>query len=50
NATFHKRNDTQSAILNAGHTLEYLPPHSPDLNLIIGPRKGYRKKDTLFNR
>ncbi|NQY81977.1 MAG: transposase, partial [Alphaproteobacteria bacterium] len=50
NATFHKRKDTQSAILNAGHTLEYLPPHSPDLNPIMGPGKGYRKKETLFNR
>ena len=34
NATFHKRQDTQFAILKAGHTLEYLPPYSPDLNPI----------------
>lgn len=34
NATFHKRADTQAAIKKAGHTLEYLPPYSPDLNNI----------------
>jgi transposase len=34
NATFHKRQDTQKLILEAGHTLEYLPPYSPDLNPI----------------
>lgn len=34
NATFHKRKDTQAAILSAGHTLQYLPPYSPDLNPI----------------
>jgi transposase len=34
NATFHKRHDIQQAIANAGHTLEYLPPYSPDLNEI----------------
>lgn len=34
NATFHKRLDIQNAIANAGHTLEYLPPYSPDLNPI----------------
>ena len=34
NATFHKRKDTQLAIIQAGHTLEYLPPYSPDLNPI----------------
>ncbi|NQY82450.1 MAG: transposase, partial [Alphaproteobacteria bacterium] len=50
NATFHKRKDTQSAILNAGHTLEYLPLYSPDLNPIISPGKGYQEKDTLFNQ
>ena len=32
NATFHKRQDIQTAIANAGHTLEYLPSYSPDLN------------------
>ena len=32
NATFHKRQDIKDAIINAGHTLEYLPPYSPDLN------------------
>ena len=34
NATFHKRKDTQQAIIHAGHILEYLPPYSPDLNPI----------------
>lgn len=34
NATFHKRQDTQNAFIQAGHTLEYLPPYSPDLNPI----------------
>ena len=34
NAAFHKRQDIQEAITSAGYTLEYLPPYSPDLNLI----------------
>jgi len=34
NASFHKRDDTQKAIKKAKHTLEYLPPYSPDLNPI----------------
>lgn len=34
NATFHKRTDTKSMIAAEGHTLEYLPPYSPDLNPI----------------
>jgi transposase len=34
NATFHKREDIQTAIQQAGMTLEYLPPYSPDLNPI----------------
>lgn len=34
NATFHKRQDTQHAIACAGHTLEFLPPYSPELNPI----------------
>lgn len=34
NAAFHKRQDIRNAIQNAGHTLEYLPAHSPDLNPI----------------
>jgi transposase len=34
NATFHKRQDTQHAITSTGHTLEYLPAYSPDLNSI----------------
>lgn len=34
NASFHKRKDTQKAITDAKHILEYLPPYSPDLNPI----------------
>ena len=34
NAAFHKRQDTQQAIRQAGHTLEYLPTYSPELNPI----------------
>lgn len=34
NATFHKREDTQELIQNAGHTILYLPPYSPNFNLI----------------
>ena len=34
NATFHKRQDIQQAFKQADHTLEYLPPYSPDLNPI----------------
>ena len=34
NATFHKRTDIQEAIKDAGHTLEYMPTYSPDLNPI----------------
>jgi transposase len=34
NATFHKRQDTQQSIPNAGHILEYLPAYSPNLNPI----------------
>ena len=33
-ATFHKRADLQHLLRQAGHILEYLPPHSPDLNPI----------------
>jgi transposase len=34
NATFHKRQDIRAAIVNAGHSLVFLPPYSPDLNPI----------------
>lgn len=34
NAPFHKRQDIEKAILSQGHTLEYLPSYSPDLNPI----------------
>jgi transposase len=34
NAAFHKKATTQKMIALAGHTLEFLPPYSPDLNPI----------------
>lgn len=34
NAAFHKGKSMQQKIKAAGHTLEYLPPYSPDLNPI----------------
>jgi transposase len=34
NASFHKRDDIEQAILDAGHILEYLPVYSPELNPI----------------
>ena len=34
NASFHKSKSMQEKIQTAGHTLEYLPPYSPDLNPI----------------
>lgn len=34
NATFHKGAEMKLSITNAGHTLLYLPPYSPDLNPI----------------
>ena len=33
-ATFHRRQNTKTMILQAGHILEYLPPYWPDLNPI----------------
>jgi transposase len=47
NATCHKRQDTQNSLASAGHTLEYLPAYSPDLNPIEhkwAQAKSYRKK------
>lgn len=34
NASFHKRSDMITVIHREGHTLEYLPAYSPDLNPI----------------
>ena len=34
NATFHKNQAILDAIRAAGHIVEFLPPYSPDLNLI----------------
>lgn len=48
NAAFHKRQDIKSVIKKAGHTLEYLPPYSPDLNPIEhkwAQAKSIRKKE-----
>ena len=47
NATFHKSQTMQETIKRAGHTLEYLPPYSPDLNHIEkkwAQAKALRKK------
>ena len=57
NATFHKRKDMIQAIKSQGHTPEYLPPYSPDLNPIEhkwAQAKAIRKKckcsvDDVFN-
>ncbi|WP_256211886.1 transposase [Nitrosomonas communis] len=48
NTTLHKRQDIQTAIANAGHTLEYLPSYSPDFNDIEpkwGQAKAIRKRE-----
>jgi transposase len=58
NAAFHKASLIQECIKNAGHTLEYLPPYSPDLNPIEhkwAQAKAIRKQyhcsiDVLFNK
>ena len=34
NAAFHKSQRTKELIENNGHKLEFLPPYSPDLNLM----------------
>lgn len=34
NASFHKRNDMVESLQKEGHSLEFLPPYSPDLNPI----------------
>ena len=47
NAAFHKNKAMQKMIENAGHTLLYLPPYSPDLNPIEhkwAQAKALRKK------
>ena len=57
NATFHKRQDTQKQIQEAGCILEYLPAYSPDLNPIErkwAQAKALRRKlrcdvNTLFS-
>ncbi len=46
-ANFHRRSDTRALIKAAGHTLEYLPAYSPDLNDIEhkwAEAKAYRRK------
>ena len=58
NATFHKGKDMIKSIENAGHTLEYLPPYSPQLNPIEkkwAQAKSIRRKhkceiDSLFKK
>ena len=57
NATFHKGQAMQQTLDEAGHTLLYLPPYSPDLNPIEkkwAHAKAYRRKEKcsledLFN-
>ena len=52
NAAFHKNNKTQKVIKNSGHTLEYLPPYSPDPNAIEhkwAQAKAIRKKITALS-
>lgn len=34
NAAFHKSKKTKELIENKGHIIEFLPPYSPDFNLI----------------
>jgi len=49
-ATFHQRSDTKIAIADAGHTLEYLPAYSPELNDIEhtwAEAKSYSRKTGL---
>jgi transposase len=46
-------NDREYAILQAGHTLEYLPPYAPDLNPIEpkwAQSKVIRKKSRLYTK
>jgi len=58
NASFHKRDDVRRLIEQAGHSLEFLPPYSPDLNPIEhkwAHAKALRRKqncstDTLFSQ
>ena len=52
NASFHKRKDIQKALSEAGHTLLYLPPYSPDLNPIEKKWAHVKntKKETLRSR
>lgn len=58
NASFHKSDDIQKAITGAGHSLEYLPAYSPDLNPIgykLAQAKAIRRRcqcsvDGLFQK
>ena len=47
NTAFHKRQDIQNTRRQASHTLEYLPPYSPDLNPI--QHNGHRPKPFANN-
>ena len=55
NATFHKTNLTRQIIEEAGHTLLFLPPYSPDLNPIekdfanIKRRRRFLSQDTSID-
>jgi len=39
NASFHKQDDARQLIEQAGHSLEFLPPYSPDLKPIEHKQK-----------
>lgn len=55
NAAFHKTKETRELIHQAGHTLLFLPPYSPDFNLIeqdfatIKKRRQYAPPDTSLD-
>ena len=47
NATFHKSSKTKELFIEHGHTLEFLPPYSPDFNPIehkLAYAKNLRRK------
>ena len=47
NAAFHKRLETKKVLEDAGHSMIFLPPYSPDLNPIEkkwAQAKAWRRK------
>jgi transposase len=49
NAAFHKGVQMKQALKEAGHTLLYLPPYSPDLNPIEHKWAKLKKSDKPIN-